>query len=302
MIIDEEIISFRIIKIDHYIDYYKNNHFDIIPVKNNEKVYSNDLYLLIAFSGTKVIGEWLFNVLAKDIDLSCNVYNFIKTAIKKDLKNNIYTETDKQLLKIYLLRNAILLNEDIKELDELFESNEGIIQTDIVKPVNHINAGLVKYYDIVNPLSGQNELKILELIEKTYSSIIPNGLYGESNIDRNPSLEISENIIFPIETSGDFLLTDFLNHFYQYVIEKEMNEYLLFILYDTIPGMWPYIRYAAPIRIDKDSELTVNEAVENYYHTVYASLSNETKRRFEAYIRDYCNNNTSHLQKQKSMI
>ena len=91
----------------------------------------------------KVIGKWFFNVLAKDVDLRCNVYNFIKTAIKKDLKNNIYTETDKQLLKIYLLRNAILLNEDIKELDELFESNEGIIQTDIVKPVNHINAGLI---------------------------------------------------------------------------------------------------------------------------------------------------------------
>ena len=81
-----------------------------------------------------------------------------------------------------------------------------------------------------------------------------------------------------------------------------MNKYLLFILYDTIPGMLPYIRYAAPILIKQDSKLTVNEAVENYYRTVYASLSNETKRRFEAYIRDYCNNNISHLQKQKCLI
>ena len=65
---------------------------------------------------------------------------------------------------------------------------------------------------------------------------------------------------------------------------------------------WAYIRYLAPIKIEKGSKLTVNEAVENYYRTVSASLSNETKRRFEAYLRDYCNNNTSHLQKQKCLI
>ena len=300
MIIDEEIISFRIIKINHYIDFYDKSHLDIIPAKNNEKVYSNDLYLLIAFSGTKVMGKWFFNVLAKDVDLSCNVYNYIKTAIKKDLKNNIYTETDKQLLKIYLLRNAILLNEDRKEIEELFKSNEEIVQTDIIKPVNHINAGLINCNNYESIDSGQIK-KYKDIINKTYSSMIPNGTLGERTSLRN--LTTQKKYIFPIETAGDFLVTDF-NDICEYRVEHENNDYLVFILYDIIPprNQWAYIRYLAPIKIEQGSELTVNEAVENYYRTVYASLSNETKRRFEAYLRDYCNNNTSHFQKQKRMI
>ena len=300
MIIDEEIISFRIIKINHYIDFYDKSHLDIIPAKSNEKVYSNDLYLLIAFSGTKVMGKWFFNVLAKDVDLSCNVYNYIKTAIKKDLKNNIYTETDKQLLKIYLLRNAILLNEDRKEIEELFKSNEEIVQTDIIKPVNHINAGLINCNNYESIDTGQIK-KYTDIINKTYSSMIPNGAPGERTSLRN--LTTQKKYIFPIETAGDFLVTDF-NDICEYRVEHENNDYLVFILYDIIPprNQWAYIRYLAPIKIEQGSELTVNEAVENYYRTVYASLSNETKRRFEAYLRDYCNNNTSHLQKQKRMI
>lgn len=300
MIIDEEIISFRIIKINHYIDFYDKSHLDIIPAKSNEKVYSNDLYLLIAFSGTKVMGKWFFKVLDKDVDLSCNVYNYIKTAIKKDLKNNIYTETDKQLLKIYLLRNAILLNEDRKEIEELFKSNEEIVQTDIIKPVNHINAGLINCNNYESIDTGQIK-KYTDIINKTYSSMIPNGKPGERTSLRN--LTTQKKYIFPIETAGDFLVTDF-NDICEYRVEHENNDYLVFILYDIIPprNQWAYIRYLAPIKIEQGSKLTVNEAVENYYRTVYASLSNETKRRFEAYLRDYCNNNTSHLQKQKRMI
>ena len=301
MIINEDDISFRLIRANHIIDVNRKIKFDIISDEANDCAYEESLYLLIALSGTKVIGKWLFSGRKKPNSDYTNLYNFIIDGIKKDLKNNIYTETEKQLLKLFLKRNCER-GEDRKEIEELFKANEEIINTDIIKPVNHINAGLVKYYDIANILVDQSRDEILDLIKKTYSSIIPDGLFGENKIEQNTLLEIYEGSIFPIETSGDFLLTDFLNKFYQYIIEYDMNKYLLFILYDTIPGMLPYIRYAAPILIKQDSKLTVNEAVENYYRTVYASLSNETKRRFEAYIRDYCNNNISHLQKQKCLI
>ncbi len=299
MIMDEDDISFRLFRTDYYC-YNGENHFEIIPAKTNDETVYDNLYLLIAFSRTKVIGKWLFNVLAKDVYLNFNVYDFIKNAIKKDLKNNLYNETEKQLLKLFLKRNCER-GEDRKEIEELFKSNEEIIQTDIIKPVNHINAGLIDCINYESIYSWKIK-DYTDIINETYSSMIPNGAPGERTSNRH--LSTHERYIFPIETAGDFLVTDFLNELYEYRIKHENNDYLLFILYDIIPsrGLWAYIRYLAPIKIEQGSELTVNEAVENYYRTVYASLSNETKRRFEAYIRDYCNNNISHLQKQKYLI
>ncbi len=304
MIIDEDNISFELLKIGTFTDEDFKTHYDIFPIYNYEEI-DTCVYLLIAFSRAKIIGKWFFNASYEDISFSKNVYKFIKTAIEKDLKNNLYTELEKQLLKIYLLRKAKKFDEDINEIEKIFESNEEMEQTITIKPVNHINAGLVKYnfgyYDKYQ-LGEEEKLKIQEIISNIYKSSIPNGAFGERKINQHNIISIFEETIFPIETAGDFLVTDYQKRFYEYVIKMNFNSYLLFILYDKIPEYRPFIRYLAPIKIENNSKLTVNEEVENYYHTVYASLSNETKRRFEAYIRDYCNNNSSHLQKQKSMI
>lgn len=296
MIMDEDNISYRLFRTDYYC-YNGENHFEIIPAKTNDKTVYGSLYLLIAFSKTKVMGKWIFNALQKGPPIGTELYSYIKISIINDLKNNLYNETEKQLLKLFLKRNC-KIEEEKKEIEELFKSNEEIVQTDIIKPVNHINAGLIAYNDIESMVSGEIE-KYKDIINETYSSMIPNGAPGETISHRYLSMQ--EKYILPIETAGDFLVTDFLNKLYKYRVTHKNNKYLLFILYDIMPPRepWTYIRYIAPIKIEKGSELTVNEAVENYYHTVSASLSNETKRRFEAYLRNYCSNNVSHLQKQK---
>ena len=102
-------------------------------------------------------------------------------------------------------------------------------------------------------VSGARE-KYKDIINKTYSSMIPNGAPGERTSHRYLSMQ--EKYILPIETAGDFLVTDFLNELYEYRVTHENNKYLLFILYDIMPPRepWVYIRYLAPIKIEKGSK------------------------------------------------
>ena len=140
--------------------------FDIFQI-DDYKITGRYVYLPIAFSRTKIIGKWFFNASYKDIDCGVKVNKFIKTAIEKDLKNNLYTELEKKLLKIYLLRKAKKYDEHINEIKKIFESNKEMKQSITIKPVNHINDGLIKYnfgyYDKYQ-LGEEEKIKIQEII------------------------------------------------------------------------------------------------------------------------------------------
>ena len=136
MIMNEKDISFSLIRAEYY-NYSNCVHekgLVIHSIEADEEVRDEYIYLLIAFSKTKVMGNWIFNTLQKSIPYGTELYSYIKISIINDLKNNLYNEAEKQLLKLFLKRNC-KIEEEKKEIEELFKSNEEIVQTDIIKQV-----------------------------------------------------------------------------------------------------------------------------------------------------------------------
>ena len=100
--------------------------------------------------------------------------------------------------------------------------------------------------------------------------------------------------IIPFSKVKNIYLSDFHNFEYysrysQKYEDKNENvyEYILFCIYEKLKESPCFVRYLAPIVVDKDSNMTVQDAVNNYYDSISGRVSPRYQKSIEAFQKKY---------------
>ena len=242
--------------------------------------------------------NWLFKL---DIT-NKSLYRIIEDQIREEAKNNVYFAEGKELLKIFVKQEGHRTDDEIAEIfnENVIKQPEIIIpqiveQEPIVRADIDIEAGLIDprkrpetfYYSQLNNrgVSITANDMFYNIIKMMYSSSAIDGTKGE----------ISENnlyydYIIPFSKVKNIYLSDF--HFIDYYSvysKKDVDdyEYLLFCIYEKLKDSPYFVRYLAPIVVDKDSYLTVEEAVINYYDSISGRVSPRYQEKIDAFQKKY---------------
>ena len=118
-----------------------------------------------------------------------------------------------------------------------------------------------------------------------YSSSAIDGTKGEIS-DKN----LYYDYIIPFSKVKNIYLSDFHNFEYysRYSIKNvDEYEYILFCIYEKLKESPYFVRYLAPIVVDKDSNMTVQDAVNNYYDSISGRVSPRYQKSIEAFQKKY---------------
>lgn len=244
--------------------------------------------------------NWVFKL---DIT-NKSLYRIIEDQIREEAKNNVYSAEDKELLKIFVKQEGHRTDDEIAEIfnekEKVINQPEIIIpqiveQEPIVRADIDIEAGLIDpkrkttdfYYSKLNNrgVSITSHELFFYIIKNMYSSSAIDGTKGE----------ISENnlyydYIIPFSKVKNIYLSDF--HFIDYYSvysKKDVDEYeyILFCIYEKLKDSPYFVRYLAPIVVDKDSNMTVEEAVINYYDSISGRVSPRYQEKIDAFQKKY---------------
>ena len=237
-------------------------------------------------------------------NINQNIYQIIEAKIREEARNNIYSEDNKEVLKLFIEKYGKRTKEEIADIfnekEKVINQPEIIIpqiveQEPIVSADIDIEAGLIDpkrepkdfYYSKLNNRGASitsSEL-FFNIIKDMYSSSAIDGTRGE----------ISENnlyydYIIPFSKVKNIYLSDF--HFIDYYSEyskKDVDEYeyILFCIYEKLKDCPYFVRYLAPIVVDKDSNMTVQDAVNNYYDSISGRVSPRYQKSIEAFQKKY---------------
>ena len=216
-------------------------------------------------------------------NINQNIYQIIEAKIREEAKNNIYSERDKEVLKIFVEKYGKRTKEEIADIFN--EKKPKIITTEIIEetkiqPFDNLKCGLINYkciddYEVIEVISN--------IISQIYNSAAIDGSKGEIS-----DKELYCNNILPFESIKDNLVSDFYN--YRYYSAYMPNNNLLVCIYESILNdlnKTNFIRYLAPIKYNKDSLQTVLEATNEYFDNISGRVSNEYQRRIDAFQKKY---------------
>ena len=215
-------------------------------------------------------------------NINQNIYQIIEAKIREEAKNNIYSERDKEILKIFVEKYG---NRTTNEIKEIFNEKEPkiitteIIEETIIQPFDNLKCGLINHKCI-----DDNNYKVISnIISQIYNSAAIDGSKGEIS-----DKELYCKYILPFESIKDNLVSDFYN--YRYYSGYMPNNNLLVCIYESILNdlnKTSFIRYLAPIKYNKDSLQTVLEATNEYFDNISGRVSNEYQRRIDAFQKKY---------------
>ena len=242
-------------------------------------------------------------------NINQNIYQIIEAKIREEARNNIYSKDNKEVLKLFIEKYGKRTKEEIADIFNEKENNikqpEIIIpqiveQEPIVSADIDIETGLIDPKRIPNEycfptlesrgvrLVGHSEI-FLNIIEMMYSSSAIDGTKGEIS-DKN----LYYDYIIPFSKVKNIYLSDFHNFEYysrysQKYEDKNKNvyEYILFCIYEKLKDCPYFVRYLAPIVVDKDSNMTVQDAVNNYYDSISGRVSSRYQKSIEAFQKKY---------------
>ena len=242
--------------------------------------------------------NWIFKL---DIT-NKSLYRIIEDQIREEAKNNVYSAEDKELLKIFVKQKGHRTDDEIAEIfNENVIKQPEIIIPQIVEqePIGSadidIEAGLIDpkrkttdfYYSTLNSrgVSITSHELFFNIIKNMYSSSAIDGTKGEIS-DNN----LYYDYIIPFSKVKNIYLSDF--HFIDYYSvysKKDVDdyEYLLFCIYEKLKDSPYFVRYLAPIVVDKDSNMTVQDAVNNYYDSISGRVSPRYQKSIEAFQKKY---------------
>ena len=233
-----------------------------------------------------------------------SLYRIIEDQIREEAKNNVYSVEDKELLKIFVKQKGHRTDDEIADI---FNEKENVIkQPEIIipqiveeKPIVStdvdIEAGLIDPNRKLEKYSYPHLNGGIRLIEprEIYSNIIKM-MYSSSAIDGTKG-EISDknlyyHYIIPFFKVKNNYISDF--HYYEYysrysIKDDNEYEYILFCIYEKLKDSPYFVRYLAPIVVDKDSNMTVQDAVNNYYDSISGRVSPRYQKSIEAFQKKY---------------
>ena len=198
-------------------------------------------------------------------------YQIIEGQIRKDIKNNIYSEEDKELLKKFIEKYGKRTKEEIADIFNEKENN--IKQPDNIAPKVVEEKAIIKPYEnlkcgIIMPNSRENEM-YLQGVERY-------------NIDKI------------IEEMYTYLLSDFNNYtpYFNFIYQTCDMNFIIFCIYETLFRKtdhfeYNFIRYLVPIIVNENKEETVLEALLEYFNNIFGRVSNEYQRRIDAFQKKY---------------
>jgi len=249
--------------------------------------------------------NWVFKL---DIT-NKSLYRIIEDQIREEAKNNVYSVEDKELLKIFVKQKGHRTDDEIADIFNEKENNikqpEIIIpqiveQEPIVSADINIETGLIDPKRIPDEycftnlksrgvrLISHSEI-FLNIIEMMYSSSAIDGTKGEIS-----DINLYYDYIIPFSKVKNIYLSDFHNFEYysrysQKYEDKNENiyEYILFCIYEKLKDSPYFVRYLAPIVVDKDSNMTVQDAVNNYYDSISGRVSPRYQKSIEAFQKKY---------------
>jgi len=213
-------------------------------------------------------------------NINQNIYQIIEAKIREEAKNNIYSERDKEVLKLFVEKYG---NRTKEEIADIFNEKEPkiitteIIEETIIQPFDNLKCGLINYNCI-------DDYKVIsKIISQIYKSAAIDGSKGEIS-----DKELYCKYILPFESIKDNLVSDFYN--YRYYSGYMPNNNLLVCIYESILNdlnKASFIRYLAPIKYNNDSLQTVLEATNEYFDNISGRVSNEYQRRIDAFQKKY---------------
>ena len=285
---------------------YVNTYLDAPPIKliSLKDICSSIIILSATYYdtlGRRHESNWVFKL---DIT-NKSLYRIIEDQIREEAINNIYSAEDKELLKEFVKDKGHRNDNEIADIFNEKENNvkkpEIIIpqiveQEPIVSADIDIETGLIDPKRIPNEycfptlesrgvrLVGHSEI-FLNIIEMMYSSSAIDGTKGEIS-DKN----LYYDYIIPFSKVKNIYLSDF--HFIDYYSEYSKRdvdeyEYILFCIYEKLKDSPYFVRYLAPIVVDKDSNMTVQDAVNNYYDSISGRVSPRYQKNIEAFQKKY---------------
>ena len=230
-------------------------------------------------------------------NINQNIYQIIEAKIREEARNNMYSEDNKELLKLFIKNYGKRTKEEIAEI---FNEKENIInqpeiitpqiieEKPIIKPYENLQCGIIVPNKNESLYHGRSDniYDIQKLIEEMYSSSAIDGTKGEVSSN---SIYYNERNILPFNYIKDNILSDFYNFGY-YNDYLYQLEYILFCIYESMPNRINYlnfIRFIVPIRINKYSQETVLDAVIKYFNDISGRVSNEYQRRIDAFQKKY---------------
>ena len=284
---------------------YIYTYLDVPPIKliSLKDICSSIIILLATYYdtlGRRHKSNWVFKL---DIT-NKSLYRIIEDQIREEAKNNIYSAEDKELLKEFVKDKG---HRNDNEIAEIFNEKENNIkQPEIIipqiveeKPIIStdvdIETGLIDPNRKLEKYCSSNLKVGIRPIEprEIYSNIIKM-MYSSSAMDGTKG-EISYknlyyNYIIPFSKVKNNYISDF--HYFEYysrycIKDDNEYEYILFCMYEKLKDSPYYIRYLAPIVVDKDSNMTVQDAVNNYYDSISGRVSPRYQKNIEAFQKKY---------------
>ena len=234
--------------------------------------------------------NWIFKL---DIT-NKSLYRIIEDQIREEAKNNVYSAEDKELLKIFVKQKGHRTDDEIADIFNEKENNIIVPkireENTIINNDSEILTGLIDPNEKPLKFSDNYPIKGFSLIDLFSFSEIIREMYRSAAIDGTKG-EISNknlyyNYIVPFDKVKNILMSDFSNlEYYRRFLYTYNNEYkyLLLCIYESLEKCPQFVRYLIPLEVNKDSNLTVEEAVNNYYDSISGRVSSEYQRRIDCF-------------------
>ena len=236
---------------------------------------------LVVFDRNSGKVYYLYFILKTTMEnINQNIYQIIEAKIREEVRNNRYSDEDKEIIKLFIEKYGKRTKEEIADI---FNEKEPkiitteIIEETIIQPFDNLKCGLINYKCI-------DDYKVIsKIISQIYKSAAIDGSKGEIS-----DKELYCNNILPFESIKDNLVSDFYN--YSYYSGYMPNNNLLVCIYESILNDLSkanFIRYLAPIKYKNNSLQTVLEATNEYFDNISGRVSNEYQRRIDAFQKKY---------------
>lgn len=280
-----------------YLNKSPINQYSIVDISSSYiklKVIYEDIF------SREIQHNWVFKL---DIT-NKSLYRIIEEQIREEVKNNVYSAEDKELLKIFVKQEGHRTDDEIAEI---FNEKENIIQPEIITPETEkpiISTDEDIKFGLINPSLEPNKYRDKSLLTRNFDesndkflfSKIIKEMYSSSAIDGTKGEISDKNLyysdIIPFSKVKNIYLSDFHNveyySRYSYEYENEfLYKYILFCIYEKLKYSPYYIRYIAPIEVIKDSNMKVVEAVNDYYDSISGRVSPRYQEKIDVFQKKY---------------
>ena len=273
-----------------------------IGCKNEDQ--ENPIYFVLRIHDCIFNKTYRFYFILKTTmeNINQNIYQIIEAKIREEARNNMYSEDNKEALKLFIKNYGKRTKEEIADI---FNEKENIInQPDNITPKVLEEKAIIKPYEnlkcgIIMPNSSENEMylqgveryNIDKIIEEMYTSSAINGVLGE--VSKKEFCFYDYNIL-PFNNIKDNLLSDFNNYkpYFNFIYQTCDLKFIIFCIYETLFKKtdhleYNFIRYLVPIIVNENKEETVLEALLEYFNNISGRVSNEYQRRIDAFQKKY---------------